>query len=237
MQRAPQPPQGPFNAISPVVLALAAVMVAVELVFMLGSAGLIGGRAAIGWRVAAIQDWGFSPLVWEQVMTFGNASPHLLARLVTYPFIHNSFTHVLFAVAMLLALGKFVGDVFRPWAVLVVFLGGVLAGAVVFALIMPPQRFLFGAYPGVYALIGAFTWILWAGLGARGLNRLAAFRLIGFLLVLQLAFVAIGPLIGGSGVDLGFLAELASFAVGFALSVVVSPGGFRALQARLRARD
>ncbi|MBW7921520.1 MAG: rhomboid family intramembrane serine protease [Rubellimicrobium sp.] len=235
-------PQGrrsasPFNAISPVVLALAAVMTVIELGFMLGASGVIGGRAGIGWRMAAIQDWGFSPLVWDQVVTWGNTAPRLLARFVTYAFVHGSFTHALFAVAMLLALGKFVGDVFRPWAVLAVFLGGVLTGAVVFALVMPPQRYLFGAYPGVYALIGAFTWILWAGLGARGLNRLAAFRLIGFLLVLQLAFAAIGPLIGGSGVDLGFIAELASFAMGFALSVVVSPGGFRALQARLRSRN
>lgn len=236
MQHAPQP-QGPFNAISPVVLALAAVMAAIEIVFMLGTSGVIGGPGAIGWRMGAIQDWGFSPMVWEQVVSYGNTTPQLLARFVTYAFVHGSFTHALFAVAMLLALGKFVGDVFRPWAVLVVFAGGLLVGAVVFALLMPPQRYLFGAYPGVYALIGAFTWILWARLGAHGMNRLAAFRLIGFLLVLQLAFVAIGPLIGGSGVDLTFVAELASFAAGFALSVVVSPGGFRALQARLRARE
>ncbi len=226
----------PLNAISPVVLVLALVMAAVEIVLSLGAAGLAGGPGAIGWRMQAIQDWGFSPLIWEQIVMFGNHSAQMLRRFVTYGFVHGSFTHALFGIAMLLALGKFVGDVFPGWAVLVVFVGGLLAGAVTFALVMPTQRFLFGAYPGVYALIGAFTWILYARLGAQGMNRGPAFRLIGFLLVLQLVFAAMGPLMGGAGVDLAFTAELVSFAVGFALSVVVSPGGFRALQARLRER-
>lgn len=234
--QAPPPAPLPFNAISPVVIVLALVMAGIELAFMLGTAGLAGGPGAIGWRMAALQDWGFSPLIQEQVAA-GNLSLPMLRRFVTYGFVHGSFTHALFAVAMLLALGKFVGDLFRPWAVLAVFLAGLVAGAVVFALVMPAQRLLFGAYPGVYALIGAFTWILYARLGARGMGRAPAFRLIGFLLVLQLVFAAIGPVIGGTGFDLSFLAELAGFAAGFALSVVVSPGGFRALQTRLRARD
>lgn len=232
---APQAPT-PFNAISPVVLALAMVMIAVEVVLSAGAAGLAGGPGAIGWRVQAVQDWGFTPLIWEQVVTLGNHSGVMLRRFVTYAFVHGSFTHALFGIAMLLALGKFVGDVLPAWAVLVVFLGGVLVGAVTFALIMPGQRLLIGAYPGVYALIGAFTWILYARLGAHGMQRAAAFRLIGFLLVLQLVFAVMGPLMGGVGFDLAFIAELAAFAVGFALAIVVSPGGFRALQARLRAR-
>lgn len=227
----------PLNAISPVVIVLALIMAGIEVVLTLGAAGVVGGSGAIGWRMQGIQDWGFSPLIWEQVMTLGNYSADMLRRFVTYGFIHGSFTHALFAVAMMLALGKFVGDVFPAWAVLVVFLGGLLAGAVTFALVMPTQRFLFGAYPGVYALIGAFTWILFARLEAHGASRLPAFRLIGFLLVLQLVFAALGPLVGGGGFNLAFLAELVSFAVGFALSVVVSPGGFRALQDRLRSRD
>ena len=39
-----------------------------------------------------------------------------LPRLVTYPLVHGSFTHALFAVVMLLALGKMVGEIFRWWA-------------------------------------------------------------------------------------------------------------------------
>lgn len=226
----------PFNAIAPVVLALALPMIAVEIWLSLAEAGLVAGANGLTLRMQAVQDWGFSPVVWNQVVSLGDRSFGMLRRFVTYAFVHGSFTHALFGVAMLLALGKFVGDVFAGWAVAVVFLVGIVSGAAVFGLTLDGPRPLYGAYPGVYALIGAFTWIIFARLGRRGENRLRAFRMIGFLLVLQLAFAGLGPLIGSGGFDYAFLAELAGFAAGFAVSVVVSPGGFAALRDRLRAR-
>ena len=52
-----------FNAIPPAVAALALAILAVELLFWLGSKGIIGGQQAIGWRLEAIQEFGFFPAV------------------------------------------------------------------------------------------------------------------------------------------------------------------------------
>lgn len=228
----PDPVAGPspFNAIAPVVLVLALPMVGVEIWLSLAEAGLMQGANGLTLRMQMVQDWGFSPAVWDQVMHLGDRSVAMLRRFLTYGFVHGSFTHALFGIAMLLALGKFVGDIFAGWAVAAVFLTGLLAGAAAFGLLLDGQRPLYGAYPGVYALIGAFTWIIFARLGAKGENRLRAFRMIGFLLALQLGFGL------AFGTDWAWLAELAGFGAGFVLSVVVSPGGFAALRARLRAR-
>ncbi len=229
-------PELPMNPVAPVVIVLVALIAVVEAWVSLTEAGLTGaGQAAVGLRMELVRGWGFSPVIWEQVVGLGDRSFEMVRRFVTYAFVHGSFTHALFGGALLLALGKFVGDVFRWWAVLAVFLAGLLAGAVAFGLLIDGTRWLFGCYPGVYALIGAFSYILWLRLGQKGENRLRAFRLIGMLLIVQLVFAVLGPLIGG-GFDPAFVADLAGFAAGFAVSSVVSPGGLAALRRRIQAR-
>ena len=57
-----------------------------------------------------------------------------------------------------------------------------------------------------------------------------AFSLIGFLMGIQLVF---GLLFGGTPV---WIAELAGFAAGFGVCIVVMPGGFARLRDRLRDR-
>ena len=87
---------------------------------------------------------------------------------MTYPFVHGSFTHALFVVVMLLALGKMVGEVFRWWAVLLVFFGSAdRRGRWPMRLVPGLRTPLIGAYPAVYGLIGAFTFLLWVQAGAR----------------------------------------------------------------------
>ena len=131
---------------------------------------------------------------------------------------------------MLLALGKFVGEVFSPAATLATFFLSSVFGALVFGLILDGAVPLIGAFPGIYGLIGAFTYILWLRLGQAGEDQLRAFQLIGFLLGLQLIY----GLLFGAGVQ--WIAELAGFAAGFGMSTVLAPGGFAALLAKLRER-
>jgi membrane associated rhomboid family serine protease len=57
-----------------------------------------------------------------------------------------------------------------------------------------------------------------------------AFSLIGLLLAVQLIF----GLLFGAGQQ--WVAEVAGFCTGFALSFVVSPGGWQRARARMRAR-
>jgi len=220
----------PVNPLPPVVIALFAVIVLVEAVFSLAAQGLIGGAQGVGWRINAVQDYAFSPAVWEQVVSRGDWSFDVIKRFVTYPFIHANFSHALFGAALLLALGKFVGDVFHPLAVLALFVLSSIAGAVVFGVLVTENLPLIGVYPAVYGLIGAFTYLMWLRLGQMGQNQYRAFMLIGFLMGIQLLF---GLLFGG---DKSWIADVAGFVAGLLLSPLVAPGGAAAFLRRVRQR-
>ncbi len=220
----------PVNPIPPVVIGLCLIAVLVELVLSAGQFGVVADRTAIGWRINALQDYSVSPRVLEWMLTRGDYAPELLMRFVTYPFVSGSFTQALFGAAVLLALGKFVGDALGNVAVLILFVVTTIGGALVFCLIASGATPLFGLFPPVYGLIGGYTYVIWLHLGRTGQSQLAAFRLIGFLLALQLVF---GLLFGAGNT---WIAELASFVIGFAVATVLVPGGFAALLHRLRQR-
>ena len=211
--------EAPVNPLPPVVWLLVLPIIAMEVVLSAGALGFAGGPSGIGWRSDALQRFALSPMMLDQMWASGQISRDYLMRFVTYPFVHGNLTHTIFATVFILALGKFVGEVFRGWAVLVVFFGAVLAGGIVYSLVPGLQVALYGAYPGAYGLIGAFTFMLWAKLGAEKAHRGQAFALIGFLLGIQLVFAA---LFGGAP---DWIADLAGFAAGFLLSFVVAPGG------------
>lgn len=224
------PNAAPLNPLPPVVWALALPIIAMEVVLGLGARGLVGGPQAIGWRQDAVQRFAFSPDLLRNMVELGSYPWQGLARLVTYPLVHGSFTHALMAVVILLALGKMVGEVFRWWAVLVVFFGASAVGSVAFTLVPGNSAILFGAYPAVYGLIGAFTFLIWVNLAAVGANKYRAFSMIGFLLGIQLLF---GLLFGGGW---EWVADLFGFATGFLASFVVSPGGWSRVMAKIRQR-
>lgn len=220
----------PLNPLPAVVWLLALPIIAVEVVLNLASAGLIGDATSIGWRQDAVQRFAFSPDFMREMIANSYYPPEHLMRLVSYPLVHLTFTHVAFVVVFLLALGKMVGEVFRPWAVLVVFFGATLAGALAYTALPFIHTALIGGYPAVYGLIGAFTFLLWTNLSGTGSNQYRAFSLIGMLMAIQLLF----GLIFGSSWD--WVAELAGFFAGFLLSFVVSPGGWSKVRAKIRER-
>lgn len=218
----------PLNPLPPVVWALALPMIALEIVLQIGEAGIAGGPDAVGWRMEAITKLAFVSDLWREMWQLGNFPPEHLLRLVGYAFIHGSLTHAAFAVVILLALGKFVGEVLRFWAVLLVFFGATVAGGLAYGFLTTPMP-LFGAYPGDYGLVGAFTYLMWLRLAGSG-KEYQAFSMIGLLLGSRLIF---GALIGG-GLD--WVADLAGFVAGFALTVLVAPGGIPRLLGHLRQR-
>ena len=223
-QRGPSP----VNPLPPVVVAVFLLIIGIEAAFMLGARGLIGGPGAIGWRNLAIQGYGFNSDLVGWMLENGRYPPEHLLRFLSYPFIHGDFTHALFAGVLVLALGKFVGEAFSQWATLALFAVSCIGGALVFGLIGPAQPWLVGAFPGVYGLIGGFTYLMWLKLGQMGAQQYRAFTLIGFLLVIQLVFAL---LFGGNAT---WIADLAGFGVGFLISFVLAPGGFAKLRAKLR---
>jgi len=228
----------PLNPLPAVVWLLALPMIAMEIVLSAGESGIVGGPAAIGWRLEALQRFAFAPDYLRQMIAARVFPLDGLIRFVTYPVVSLSATQTLFVVVLTLALGKYVGEVFRWWAILVLYLAGVILGALAYAAVPGTHMPLIGGYPGVYGLIGGFTWVLWRRTRATGQSQLAAFRLIGFLLAVRIAF-GVGAVLyygpqAGSGFD--WVAELAGFVAGFLLSFVVSPGGWQHWRNRMRGR-
>ena len=222
--------QSPINPLPPVVVVLFLAVCIPELIFFAGEAGLVGGAQAVGWRSAALQDYAYNADLMGQMFRASVYPAEHLMRLVTYPFVHGSVTEAMFSGVILLALGKFVGEVYRGWEVLAVFFASAIAGALVYTAVAGPNPWLYGAFPGSYGLIGAFTFLLWLNLGRAGANQARAFMLIGFLMGAQLLF----SLLFGGGMK--WAADLTGFATGFGLSFFVSPGGWAAFLDRIRQR-
>ena len=222
--------ESPFNAIPPVPLALVLIIVGVELTLSAAGAGLIGGAQGFTWRNGAVQDYAFAPAILTEIFERGRGSFDLWKRFVTYAFVHVSFTHALWAAVLLLALGKFVGEVFRPIPFLILFLVSTVAGATIYGLLSWQNTALLGAYPGVYGLIGAYTYLMWLTLERLGENQLKAFQLIGVLLGIMLVY----SMIFGSTPT--WIAEVAGFVVGLFIAPLLAPGGWAAFVYRIRNR-
>ena len=222
------PNASPFLDVPRTVVALAAVIGGVEGMFSLAQAGYLGGDGGICWRINAISDFCFSGEILDWMITTGQFPLEHLRRFVTYPFLHLSFTHVLFSVVFILAIGKAISGAFGGWRLLAVFFGASIFGAFVYGYLFEFLTPLIGSYPGIYGLIGAFTFLLWVRARVLGEAPMKAFSLIGFLLGIQLLFAA---LFGSTG---DWVADLAGFVAGFGMSFFLIPGGWTRLRDSLR---
>jgi membrane associated rhomboid family serine protease len=217
----------PFNPMPPVVWVLFLILMGIEVVFTLGEQGIVGGARAVGWRLGAISDYGFSGVAFDWMVKNGQMPFEYVIRCFSYMFLHGSFTAAIFSGVILLAMGKLVGEVMGQLAVIILFVFSGVFGVVIFGL-LTDQAWLISAYPSVYGLIGAYTFLLWQRVAGQGMQQLTAFRLIGFLMGIQLIF----GIFFVTGQD--WVAELAGFICGFALSVIVMPGGIARLRAAIQ---
>ncbi|MVO17227.1 rhomboid family intramembrane serine protease [Parasedimentitalea huanghaiensis] len=222
------PNPSPVNTLPPAVVALALFIMGIELVFSLGARGIIGGPGAIGWRLDALHTYGFhSELFWSMWETDRWPAEHMM-RFVSYTFVHGAFTQALFVCVFVLAMGKMVGEVMGNLAMVVIFLLSGIGGALGYALLVNSSQWLYGGFPAVYGLIGAFTYLLWRSLALVGAQQSRAFTLIAFLMGIQLLF---GLLFGGQK---DWVADLAGFATGFGLSFFLAPGGWARIRSNIR---
>lgn len=234
----PATTESPLNSLPAVLWALALPIIAAEAWFGLGRLGFLAGGASAGQaaRQITVERTAFAPEFLVRAFDRSSLAGAELYRLITYPFVHYSLTHAIFVLVFLLALGNMVARVFRPWAVVALFLSSAIGGAAIYSLaagLLPLVRFdpLVGGYAPVYGLLGAFTFLLWTRLGEENANQLRAFTLIGMLLLFQLVF---GILFGGTGKN--WIAELSGFVIGFLLSFVLIPGGLGRVRRRIRQR-
>ncbi|WP_417525985.1 rhomboid family intramembrane serine protease [Marinovum sp.] len=220
--------QPPINPLPPAITGLFLVLMAIELAFQAGAQGFIGGPQAVGWRLGALQQYAFSGDIFDWMLANGVYPPEQLLRFVSYPFIQANFTHALFVGVMLLALGKWVGEVMGGARVIALFFFSSIVGAFAYGLLLDDPVPLIGGFPGVYGIIGGFTLLLWRRLGDEGAPQARAFFLIGGLLLIRLVF---GLLFG---TDATWAADFTGFAAGFLLAGLLAPGGWRAMLARIR---
>ena len=227
--------ESPLNPLPLAVWLLALPIIACEAVFALGQAGIIGGAQGVGMRLSAMQMTAFAPEMVQRMWQLGVVDWDQLYRFVSFSFVNMSLTQALFVVVFTLALGNLVAQQFRPIALILLFFGSAIGGALVYTVAMSllPGRAqpLIGGYPAVYGLVGAFTFLLWARLAAANANRMRAFTLIGMLLLFQFVF---GVVFGGAGY--GWIAEIAGFAVGFGLSFLLIDGGVTRALRHIRQR-
>ena len=163
----------PLNPVPWFIWVLALPVAGVELYLSGTEVGLIA--APEGARQAMFARLAWFPDLLPQMLDSAQYPPQLWGRIFTYGLIHGSFVQTLFALVILLALGKFVGEIFRWWAVWAVMALASVAGAVAITYAPIGAQALFGAYPPIYGLIGAFTYVLWQEARVTGKSRVAAF--------------------------------------------------------------
>ena len=220
----------PLNQLPWIVWALALPVIAMELVLGLADIGLVGGPFGSAWRIDALQRFAFSPDLMRAMWQMGQFPITEMIRPLSYFAVHSSLTNAIFAVVLLLALSKIVAEVFTPWAVATIFFGAGIGGAAIYTLVPTIHSPLYGAYPSVYGMIGAYTFLLWVNLAAVGARKSSAFSLIGMLLGIQLLFAII---FGG---NMEWTAEISGFVIGFLLAFGFSPLRWHDLSKHIKRR-
>ena len=224
------PQNNAFNPLPPILWILALPAIAVEIALSLGASPFVGAPEAVGWRNAAIVDYGFSGPALRWMLETGQYPFTYVMRFVTYPFVHYGPMATVFSLVFLLALGNMVARIFASWAIVAIYFGAAMVGALVYGLVTDTAFVLAGGFPAGYGLIGAYSFVLWVNLAATGGRQSQAFTLIAFLMGLQLLF---GIIYDGPP---DWVADLAGFATGFGLSFLVCPGGWRNALAMIRRR-
>lgn len=224
--RAPLAPV--MNPLPGFVWLLILVLAGIEAVLALGGLGLIGAPQGIGWRLEAVQRVAFSGAIQDWMLETRRAPPRHLLRYLGYVFVQPGTLATVFVLAMLAGLGKAIGEgLGTPTLIAAALLPPVLAAAI-FGLILGDHElaWLIGAWPMVFGLVGAFTWLLWQRAQGDPAGQRRAFGLMGVLMLARFAF----GLLAEAGH--GWIADLAAFGLGFGLAALMAPGAL----ARLRRR-
>ncbi len=194
----------------------------------MASVGVLVEGFDASWRFLAIERYGMNKNLVSWMRETQDYSAKHLVRFITFSFLHVSFMQAAIACALFLAMDKMVGSVFSAPAVLLFFFVPAVLGALVYCLISPEAGWLFGVFPSIYGLIGAYMFLLWVSLKAQQARAGKAFNMVVMLIGIQLVF---GILLSGR---LLWIADLAGFIGGFILSVLLLPGGLARLAQALR---
>ena len=214
----PDTPTPVVNPLPPAVIILFLIIVGGEIYVAGAEATLWGNFDA---RINLIRQFSFMPDGFGQALSSNLLVPELFWRMITYPFLHGSLMQGIFSSVFILAMGKFVGEVLGNIAVIAIFFASAIFAALGFALFTSSSFPLFGGFPAAYGLIGAFTFVLFSRTEGLLSQQLAAFRLLGALMVINIGFSLLqnGPPL--------WVAELSGAVTGFVSAAIIHPGGIR----------
>lgn len=217
------------NPIPAAILVIFSGIILVEATLFFGFLGLSGNPGLAAERLFLIQNYGVPPNLVNWMFETDNFSVEILLRFLIYPFINLSSLSVVFALVLLLALGKMVGEVLSASSVILIWVLSTSCAAFFYSISVVNGQILVGSYPGVYGFVGAYTFVSWITLRlAKKKNQSQAFSLIVALMSVQLIF----SFLFGTG-EL-WIADFAGFVVGFFTSFFLIPGGARAAISILR---
>ncbi|MEX0969251.1 MAG: rhomboid family intramembrane serine protease [Paracoccaceae bacterium] len=221
-----------LNPISPILLIIAGAALLLEALFQLTDRGIVGGDAALAWRLEAIQTYGFFDSVFEHFRTNGLEAflhqPALALSFFTYPFLHWSIPDALIGAAIFVAFGRMVSLRFSIWATLVLFVAGTFVAGLAFGIVSSSRQPMIGLFEPSCALIGGYCWTEYRFRKFQGEPVWPAFRILIFLAIFNVAlYLFFEPRDYWVG-------QLAAFAAGFWLSYVLAPGAARRIVQRLR---
>ena len=207
-------------------------MIVLFLIIVIGEAYIAGAEARL-WgsfdaRIALMRQFAFMPEGFGRAMSAGLWISELFWRMLTYPFVHGSLMQGVFASVFILAMGKFVGEVLGNIAVVAIFFASAIFAALGFAMFTSSGFPLFGGFPAAYGLIGAFTFVLFSRSQGILTQQLMAFRLLGILMVINIAFAMMQ-----SGPPL-WVAELFGAISGFISAMIIHPGGVKIIINKIR---
>jgi rhomboid protease GluP len=221
------PPQKPLPR---ALVALVLFMVGVELVFQAAEIGL-AGDGALRYRVYA------AGAFWASL--FHGAEPLFTLQPVTmfisHALLHGGLLHLAMNMAILLGLGRLVGERYGNATILPLFLLSAIAGGATFALINATDVPMVGASGAVFGFLGVWTAWDWHRHRAHGLStRPVATRALALLLVNVVFFFGFGGAIAWEAHLGGYLAGLA---FGWWLERLVASRARRDRADARRARD
>ena len=100
---------------------------------------------------------------------------------------------------------------------LILIISSSFCGAFFYGLILDDQFPLVGAFPAIYGLIGAYTYLLWVSMKFLGARSANAFILVAVLLGIQIIFKVV---FNGSN---DWVADLFGFLTGFLFASLIQP--------------
>jgi len=130
---------------------------------------------------------------------------------VSHAFLHGGLGHMVMNLAILLGLGKFVGERYGAGAILPVFLVSAVAGGAAFGLLASGTYPMVGASGAVFGFLGVWTVWDWRRHRAAGAPaRPVVMRVAGLVLINLLLFIGLQGMLAWEAHLGGFLAGLAA---------------------------